>query len=95
MKNPHGIEPTRYRKRRGRRWAIECDPECGPVFGDGTSDIVIANNCNNEWKCLINNDGANAYECHPEYKSSLFVNTAGPDEENKFSLLDYEVFTIN
>ncbi len=44
---------------------------------------------------LISNDGTHGYECHPEYKSSLFVNTAGPDEENYFSVLDYEVYTHN
>ena len=43
----------------------------------------------------INNNGTNGYECHPEYKSSLFVNTAGPDEENRFRVLDYEVYTYN
>ena len=44
---------------------------------------------------FIQNDGKGGYECHPEYKSSLFVNTAGPNEKNCFSVLDYEVYCID
>ena len=88
MKNPHGVEPTRYMKRIESRYAILCDSHNGPSFSD---DIGIRG-------CFVNytfihNDGTYSYECHPEYKSSLFVNTAGPDEDNNFSLLDYEVYT--
>ena len=90
MKNPHGVEPTRYMKKE-RKWAIKCDPDSGPVFG---ADIFISDNCNNNYNS-ISNDGTRGYECHPEYKSSLFVNTAGVDEENKFTVLDYEVYTHN
>ena len=90
MKNPHGVEPTRYMKREESRYAIGCDPDCGPVF---CGDICIRDNCNKEDSCFIHNDGEGAYECHPEHRSSLFVNTAGPDEPNHFSVLDYEVYT--
>ncbi len=89
MKNAHGVEPTRYMKRKESKYAIECYSKYGPIFGD---DIYIDNYCNNR-HCKINNDGTKGYECHPEYKSSLFVNTAGPDEENKLAVLDYEVYT--
>ena len=89
MKNAHGVEPTRYMKRKESEHAIQCYPNYGPIFGD---DIYIDNYCNNR-HCKINNDGTKGYECHPEYKSSLFVNTAGPDEENKLAVLDYEVYT--
>lgn len=41
------------------------------------------------------NDGIHGYECHPEYKCSLFVNTAGPLEKNYCTILDYEVYTHN
>ena len=44
---------------------------------------------------MINNDDTNGYECDPDYKCSLFVNTAGPDDTNYFSVLDYEVFGID
>ena len=75
-------------KRQGSEYAIDCDPRKGPIFGDRyNSDIYIYNSC------FITNDGTRGFECHPEYRSSLFVNTAGPDEENKFSVVDYEVYT--
>ena len=45
--------------------------------------------------CFIYNNGSDEYDCHSQYKSSLFVNTAGPDEENFFIVSDYEVFTYN
>ncbi len=78
-------------KRKERRCAIECNPFFGPLFG---ADIFI--HIMEDWsQCVIQNDGTHAYECHPEYKSSLFVNTAGPNEKNKFSLLDYEVYCID
>ena len=96
MKNAHGIEPTQFMKRKDSRKAIDCNPLCGPRFGnyDG-SDIYIKDNCNRENNCYIYNDGINSYECHPKYKKSLFVNTAGPDGNNSFSVLDYEVYTHN
>ena len=96
MKNPHGVEPTRYMKRKESDWAIECSIYNGPTFGDILNkDLIISDHCNEDDDCFIHNDGKHAYECHPEYKSSLFVNTAGPDEKNKCSLLDYEVYCID
>ena len=93
MKNPHGVEPTRFMKREESDDAIECDYYKGPIFG--YDDIHIGEICNEKDSCSINNDGIHEYECHPEYKQSLFVNTAGVDEENRFSVLDYEVFGID
>ena len=95
MKNAHGVEPTRYMKKETSREAIDCYPNCGPIFGNGNSDICIANECNEEGSCFINNNNTRGYECHPEYKSSLFVKTNGPDKKNFFSVLDYEVFSID
>ena len=96
MKNPHGVEPTRFMKREESEYAIECHPDHGPIFGnDWHGDLLIDNHCNEENSCFIHNDGKREYECHTEYKSSLFVNTAGPNEMNKFSVLDYEVFGID
>ena len=92
MKNPHGVEPTRYMKRKESRYAIRCHKNCGPRFGN---DICISDNCNNGDNCYIQNDGTNGYDCHKEKKKALFVNTAGYDEENKFSVSDYEVFGID
>ena len=95
MKNAHGVEPTRYMKREESEYAIECDPDYGPIFsGSYDYDICIVNNCNG-WRCSIGNVGTFGYECHPQYKSSLFVNTGRPDKYNYFSVLDYEVYTHN
>ncbi len=88
MKNPHGVEPTRYMKRKESGYAILCIPHVGPSF---MVDICIF--CTVLNGSFIHNDGEGGYECHSEYRSSLFVNTAGPDEDNHFSVLDYEVYT--
>ena len=92
MKNPHGVEPTRFMKRKGSEYAISCYSCYGPIFCD---DIHIDQYCNTENSCWIGNDGEGGYECHPVYKKSLFVNTAGPDTQNYFTLFDYEVFSID
>ena len=96
MKNAHGVEPTRYMKKENSKTAIDCCSDYGPIFRCGMingSDICIANDCNENDSCWIQNDGTRGYECHPEYKSSLFVETNGPDKKNSFSVLDYEVYT--
>ena len=77
-------------KRKESGYAIGCHLMDGPNFG---FDIVL-NNHDLENSCFINHD-IHTYECHPEYKSSLFVNNAGTDEVNKFSVMDYEVFGID
>ena len=83
-------------KRKGSKYAIDCWQHCGPIFGnDWVSDIHIDSDCNRNNSCYISNDGTRGYECHPKYKSSLFVNTAGPEEWNYFSVSDYEVFGID
>ncbi len=83
-------------KRKRSNYAIICDHNSGPSFGyHFNKDIYIGDNCNGEDSCSIDNDDSREYECHPKYKCSLFVNTAGSDERNKFSLLDYEVFCID
>ena len=75
---------------------ITCDSKYGPIFGDNwNGDLLIGDHCNIGNICYIHNDGTHAYECHLEHKSSLFVNTAGLNEKNYFSILDYEVFCID
>ena len=94
LKNPHDVEPTQFMKRKDCKYAIKCDSQYGPIFGwERNYDICICDICNEGSECKTGNDGTGEYECHPVYKQSLFVNTAGPDEENYFSVLDYEVFT--
>ena len=82
-------------KRKESGCAITCDPTFGPMFCEipGSYDIFIFDKCNEDKHCFIHNNGEGVYECHPEHKSSLFVNTAGPDVTNFFSVLDYEVYT--
>ena len=74
-------------KREDSDRAIKCDPRYGPIFGS-CCDIIIYDNCNNNeqggW--TIYGNIAGSYECKSPLKSSLFVNTAGPDQRNNFSL---------
>ena len=81
-------------KREESDHAIKCNPRYGPIFGSGR-DIGIHDNCNENggWTCYGNSDSS--YECNNSLKQSLFVNTAGPNEQNDFSVLDYEVFSID
>ncbi len=95
LKNPHGVEPTQFMKKKESNKAIYCNPNSGPVFGSCYSDICIDDNCNEEDSCFINDPSNLQYECHPEYKSSLFVNTAILNNKNRFTVLDYEVFSID
>ena len=83
MKNPHGVEPTRFMRRKECDGGICCSDFIGIGFGSSKgSDLYIGNSYNNSF---IDNDGTGGYECHPEYKKSLFVNTAGPNEDNYFT----------
>ena len=93
MKNAHGVEPTRFMKKKESKTAIRCLPNYGPIFGNDHGDIYIADNCTKESSCRITNPSNFQYDCHPQYKSSLYVNTTGPDHQNNFSVLDYEVYT--
>ena len=95
LKNPQGVEPTRFVKRKESKYAIDCVPYCGPIFGDCSCDKFIDNYCSREDSCWIENDGKRGYECHSEYKSSLFVNTDKSDNKNYCSILDYEVYTFD
>ena len=72
-------------KRRESARAIYCDNKCGPIFGN--YDIFVFDHCIGENKMLIVNNGNYGYQCHPQYKSSLYANS------NAF--LDYEVYTHN
>ena len=96
MKNPHGVEPTRFIKRKDSKYAIYPSSSDGPIFGYYPYyDIVITDNCNNNSNNRIGDPSYFRYECHPQYRSSLYVNTAGPNSKNYFTVLDYEVFTHN
>ena len=85
------MPPTRFMKREESTCDLLLDSKWGPRFGK--DDISINDFCNYKFN-WINNDGTRGYECHPEYKCSLFVNTNKPNEANYFSVSDYEVFAI-
>ena len=92
MRNPHGVEPTQFMKRKKSSSAINCYPGCGPRFGSG-ADIGIRDNCNEKGGYTYYGNGDGSYECNSPLKCSLFVGTAKPDESNSFKVSDYEVFT--
>ena len=76
-------------KRKGSEWVVYYHYIYGIIFD---YDIfILFGNCLN--RSYIKTDCFGGNEYHPEYRSSLFVNTAGPNEKNYFSVLDYEVFT--
>ena len=79
-------------KRKESRNAIKCNPLNGPCFGNGY--IKISNNCNKNNSCSIYEDEDEEYELHPEYEYALFVSTAGPEEQNYFTVFDYEVYGV-
>ncbi len=91
MKNPHGVEPTRYMKKKEIKTVNANYSFFGPTFDISEKLLLINEKCDDEVN-YINNNGNKGYECHPEYKSSLFVNTNEPEKENIFAVLDYEVF---
>ena len=96
LKNPHGVEPTRYMKRKESKFAIDCEQELGPAFGDRNDiDIAILSK-DGAYFGLIGSNGTHGYECHPEYKSSLYVgNTDGPDGAHVCLLVECEVYCID
>ncbi len=95
MKNAHGVSPTRYLKKKGSKTAIRCNSIDGPIFGNEYPDIYIGDKCNEDKSCWIKPPSCFQYECHPKYKSSLYVNTNRPDNSNRFSVLDYEVYSFD
>ncbi len=71
-------------------YSIQCCSGNGPIF----RDITLTNKCYTRNSCYIDNDGFCGYECHPQYKESLFINSTDPSAEHVFAVLDYEVFGI-
>ena len=58
LKSPHGVEPTRYRKKMENTGTINYDPKYGPQFGNNTPDICISDNCtkkNSFWITKLSN----------------------------------------
>ena len=95
LKNPYGVEPTRYMKKRNRKHAILCDPSCGPLFGyDRWVAIHISDHCFRDNSCYINCD-ENDYIRHIFTRLVVFLYAPERGHENCFSVSDYEVFCID
>lgn len=92
LKNPHNVPPTRFLKRKESSVTTYNNSE-GPIFGNTDDDDIHISDYHHNMNSYINNNGKLAFECHPTYKCSLYVNTNDPDSSNYFSVLDYEVYT--
>ncbi|KAK8815393.1 hypothetical protein WA158_003605 [Blastocystis sp. Blastoise] len=90
LSNEHGIPPTKYvYDSTIRTTGITCFPTYGPVFGL-FFDILISDRYHTN---LNSHCKAERYaERLTPQNNCLFVNTAGPDEENYFQVEDYEVW---
>ena len=66
---------------------IYCVNTIGPWFGKG--DMFIYDKCNIEGGGINNGRDNTTYSCKRSIRSSLFVDTAGPDEYNYFIVSDY------
>ncbi|KAK8809610.1 hypothetical protein WA158_000553 [Blastocystis sp. Blastoise] len=89
LSNEHGIPPTHY-LHNGNGRGICCSSSWGLVFGSGL-DIALSDECNTDNVYTYTKASSFTWIDTPQ-KSSLFVNTAGPDEKNYFQVEDYEVW---
>ena len=51
LKNPYGVKPAQFMKKKENSCAICCYPNNSPAFGNNHPDICIADNCNEENSC--------------------------------------------
>ncbi|KAK8800701.1 hypothetical protein WA158_000026 [Blastocystis sp. Blastoise] len=89
LSNEHGIPPTHY-LHNGNGSGILCSSLWGPVFGSGF-DISLVDKCDTDNVYTYTNASSFTWINTPQ-RSSLFVNTAGPNEYNYFKVEDYEVW---
>ncbi|KAK8811403.1 hypothetical protein WA158_003137 [Blastocystis sp. Blastoise] len=89
LSNEHDIPPTKYDILDPFN-ALYCDMNSGPCF----LDISIEEDCHNNKNSYINGKtGAYSHSLTPQFRS-LFVNTAGPQEQNNFCVDEYEVYEL-
>ncbi|KAK8809872.1 hypothetical protein WA158_000815 [Blastocystis sp. Blastoise] len=89
LSNEHGIPPTPY-LHNGNGCGIYCSSSYGPVFGCGY-DIALDDGCDTGNEYVYTKASSFTWIDTPQ-KSSLFVNTAGPNKKNYFQVEDYEVW---
>ncbi|KAK8811526.1 hypothetical protein WA158_003260 [Blastocystis sp. Blastoise] len=88
LSNEHDIPPTKY-----DILEHDCALFCSKKYGPHFMDMRICDDCNN------NNSYINGYIFHYAHHNtpqctSLFVNTAGPDKPNRFTVDEYEVYVL-
>ncbi|KAK8811450.1 hypothetical protein WA158_003184 [Blastocystis sp. Blastoise] len=89
LSNEHDIPPTKYDILDPYN-ALYCDMNSGPHF----MDIHISDDCHNNKNSYINGKtGDYSHSLTPQFRS-LFVNTAGPQDTNYFSVDEYEVYEL-
>ncbi|KAK8797627.1 hypothetical protein WA158_005973 [Blastocystis sp. Blastoise] len=90
LSNEHGIPPTKYvYDSTIRTTGITCFPTYGPVFGL-FFDILISDRCHTNLNSHCK--AARYAERLTPQNNCLFVNTDSPDNENYFTVEDYEVW---
>ncbi|KAK8791052.1 hypothetical protein WA158_005683 [Blastocystis sp. Blastoise] len=89
LSNEHDIPPTKYDILDPFN-ALYCDKNSGPCF----LDISIEEDCHNNNDSYVNGKtGVYSHSLTPQFRS-LFVNTAGPQEQINFIVDDYEVYEL-
>ncbi|KAK8797626.1 hypothetical protein WA158_005972 [Blastocystis sp. Blastoise] len=89
LSNEHNIPPTKYSLLE-HHLAITCKETSGPDF----MDIHISDDChNNSYSYITKVFNYYAHSLTPQ-SLSLYVNTAGPEKKNYFTVDDYEVYVL-
>ena len=87
MVNPYGLRPTKMPLIQDHQEAIDCNRNCGPMFGSG-HDLYISGNANantSSYTFL-----GSSYQCPAGQNGHIFL--AG---NNNFTVADYEVFGLH
>lgn len=95
LKNPNGIIPTVFKQSPYHITGITCNKNKGPIFGRENYNLFIDDNCNLDITSYIGETNTFEYTINNDYGSSIFVNSNKPNKQNYFSILDYEIYTIN
>ncbi|KAK8809800.1 hypothetical protein WA158_000743 [Blastocystis sp. Blastoise] len=89
LSNEYDIPPTKYDILDPYN-ALYCNKNRGPDF----MDICISDDCHNNNDSYVNEKTTvYAHSLTPQFRS-LFVNTAGPQETNYFTVDEYEVYEL-
>jgi len=82
--NPSGLPPTKMPLIAGKEeYAIYCDRDCGPVFGE-SYDLIISS-APNSYSCVVNL--GNSYQCPTGQNAKTFLTG-----DQYFTVSEMEVF---